>query len=150
MAEAPTFIRMKEDMKDAMRAKDADRLGSIRMLISALKNKAIDLRRDVTEEEILEIMATEAKKRRESIDLYTTGERPDLVAKEEADLVVIAAYLPEPLSEAEVVKMIEEIIAETGASTKKDIGKVMGKIVSLTKGRFDGGQIKDLVMARLD
>jgi len=150
MAEAPTFIRMKEDMKDAMRAKDADRLGSIRMLISALKNKAIDLRRDVTEEEILEIMATEAKKRRESIDLYTTGERPDLVAKEEADLVIIAAYLPEPLSEAEVVKMIEEIIAETGASTKKDIGKVMGKIVSLTKGRFDGGQIKDLVMARLD
>lgn len=150
MAEAPTFIRMKEDMKDAMRAKDADRLGSIRMLISALKNKAIDLRRDVTEEEILEIMATEAKKRRESIDLYTTGERPDLVAKEEADLVVIAAYLPEPLSEAEVVKMIVDIIAETGASTKKDIGKVMGKIVSLTKGRFDGGQIKDLVMARLD
>jgi uncharacterized protein YqeY len=150
MAEAPTFIRMKEDMKDAMRAKEADRLGSIRMLISALKNKAIELRRDVTEEEILEIMATEAKKRRESIDLYTTGERPDLVAKEEADLVVIAAYLPEPLSEAEVVKMIEEIIAETGASTKKDIGKVMGKIVSLTKGRFDGGQIKDLVMARLD
>ncbi len=149
MAEAPTFIRMKEDMKDAMRAKDAPRLGSIRMLISALKNLAIELRRDVTEEEILDVMATEAKKRRESIELYTTGARPDLVAIEEADLVVIAAYLPEPLSEAEVVAMIEARIAETGASTKKDIGKVMGPIVAETKGRFDGSQIKDLVMARL-
>lgn len=149
MAEAQTFVQMKEDMKDAMRAKDAERLGTIRMLISAIKNKAIDLRRDLTEEEIVDVLSTESKKRREAIEQYTNGGRDDLAAKEEAELVVIGNYLPAPLTDEEVVALIVAAMDATGASAKKDIGKVMGIVVPQTKGRFDGGRVKDLVMARL-
>lgn len=149
MSEAQTFIRMKEDMKDAMRAKEAEKLGTIRMLISSLKNKAIDLRRELTEEEIVDVLSTESKKRREAIEMYRNGGREDLAEKEEAELVVIGNYLPTPLTEDEVLAMIDAAMAATGASTKKDMGKVMGVMVPQTKGRFDGSKIKDLVMSKL-
>lgn len=149
MSEAQTFIRMKEDMKDAMRAKEAEKLGTIRMLISSLKNKAIDLRRELTEEEIVDVLSTESKKRREAIEMYRNGGREDLAEKEEAELVVIGNYLPTPLTEDEVLAMIDAAMAATGAATKKDMGKVMGVMVPQTKGRFDGSKIKDLVMSKL-
>ncbi|MEZ4460739.1 MAG: GatB/YqeY domain-containing protein [bacterium] len=149
MAEAQTFIQMKEDMKTAMKAKAAERLSAIRMLIAALKNKQIDLRRDLTEEEIIDVLSTEAKKRRDSIEQYTAGNRPELAAKEEAELEVIAEYLPKPLTEEEVIALVEAQIAKSGAANKKDMGKVMGPVVAQTKGRFDGGRIKDLVLSRL-
>lgn len=149
MAEAQTFLTMQEDMKTAMRARDSERLGAIRLLISSIKNKKIDLRRDLTEEEILEVLATESKKRRESAEAYRNGDRLELAEKEEFELTVIANYLPEPLTDDEVNAMIDAAIADSGATTKRDMGKVMGQVMPQTKGRFDGSKIKDMVMAKL-
>lgn len=149
MAEAQTLTRIKEDMKNAMRAKQADRLSAIRMLIAALQNKGIDLRRDLTEDEIIDVLSSEAKKRRDSIEQYTTGNRPELAAKEQAELEIIAEYLPKPLTEEEVVAMVEAQIVKSGAATKKDMGKVMGPVIAQTKGRFDGARIKDIVLSQL-
>lgn len=147
--EAQTWTQLNEDMKNAMRAREADKLMTIRMLISVLKNKKIELRRDLTEEEIVDSLATEVKKRRDAIELYTKGDRPELAAKEEAEIVIIQAYLPTQLTDEEVAAMVDEAIATTGAESKKDMGKVMGVVVPQTKGRYDGSKIKNLVMAKL-
>lgn len=147
--EAPTWVQLNEDMKAAMRAKDAEKLQTIRMLIAALKNLKIELRRDVTEEEITDLLATEVKKRRDAIRLYTEGNRPELAAKEESEIELIQNYLPKQLTDDEVAAMVDEAIAQSGAASKKDMGKVMGIVVPQTKGRFDGSKIKDIVIAKL-
>ena len=149
MAEAQTFTQLKSDMKDAMRAKDADRLGAIRMLVSSLNNKQIDLRRDLTEEDIVTVLSTEAKKRREAAEAYRNGGRDELADKEEAELAVIAAYLPKQLTEDEVAAIVDELIASTGASQKSDMGKIMGPLMGRIKGQFDGGAAKNIVMSKL-
>lgn len=149
MAEAETFTQMKSDMKDAMRAKDSERLGTIRMLISSLKNKQIDLKRDLTEEEIVSVLATEAKKRREAADAFRDGGRDEQADKEEAELVFIEAYLPKQLSDDEVGDIVDELIEKTGASTKADMGKIMGPLMGRIKGQFDGSKAKDIVMSKL-
>lgn len=149
MAEAQTFTQLQADMKDAMRAKDADRLSAIRMLVSSLRNKQIDLRRDLTEEDIVDVLATEAKKRREAADSFRSGGRDELADKEEAELVVIAEYLPKQLSEAEVSAIIDELMASTGATQKSDMGKIMGPLMGRIKGQFDGGAAKNIVMSKL-
>lgn len=150
MADAQTFLTIQEDMKQAMRNKDAERLGTLRMLISTLKNKKIDLRRDLTEEDILSVLSTESKKRREAADAYRKGNRDDLAAGEEFELTVIAEYLPQPLTDDEVSAIVDELIAETGAETKRDMGKVMGKIMPKIKGRYDGSKVKDIVLGKLN
>ncbi len=149
MAEAQTFTQLQADMKDAMRAKDADRLSAIRMLVSSLRNKQIDLRRDLTEEDIVDVLATEAKKRREAADSFRSGGRDELADKEEAELVVIAEYLPKQLSEAEVSAIIDELMVSTGATQKSDMGKIMGPLMGRIKGQFDGGAAKNIVMSKL-
>ncbi len=149
MAEADTLTRLKTDMKTAMKARDSERLTTIRMLISALKNKQIDLGRDVTEDEIVTVLSTEAKKRREAAESYRGGGRDELADKEEAELVVIEDYLPRQLSEEEVGAIVDELIASTGAESKSDMGKVMGPLMGRIKGQFDGGAAKDIVMSKL-
>lgn len=149
MAEAQTFTRLQTDMKEAMKARDAERLSTIRMLISSLKNKQIDLRRDLTEDEIVTVLATEAKKRREAADSFRSGNRDELADKEEAELVVIGGYLPKQLTEDEVGAIVDELIASTGAQQKSDMGKVMGPLMGRIKGQFDGGRAKDIVMSKL-
>lgn len=149
MTEARTFTQLQTDMKDAMRAKDAERLSAIRMLVSSLRNKQIDLRRDLTEEDIVSVLATEAKKRREAADSFRSGGRDELADKEEAELVVIAEYLPKQLSDDEVSAIVDELIASTGAQAKSDMGKVMGPLMGRIKGQFDGGRAKDIVMSKL-
>lgn len=149
MAEAQTFTRLQTDMKEAMKARDAERLSTIRMLISSLKNKQIDLRRDLTEDEIVTVLATEAKKRREAADSFRSGNRDELADKEEAELVVIEGYLPKQLTEDEVGAIVDELIASTGAQQKSDMGKVMGPLMGRIKGQFDGGRAKDIVMSKL-
>lgn len=149
MAEAETYVQMQSDMKDAMRARDAERRDTLRMLISVLKNKKIELQRDLTEEDILSALSTEAKKRRESAQAYHDGDRPELAAKEEAELVIIEEYLPKQLTDDEALEIVKQAIADTGASTKRDMGKVMGKVMPEFKGRYDGSKVKDLVLANL-
>ena len=148
-ADTQTLARLKSDMKDAMRARESERLTTIRMLLAALKNKQIDARRELNEEDIVTVLATEAKKRREAAESFRGGDRLELAEKEEAELVVIESYLPQQLSEDEVNAIIDELIASTGAESKRDMGKVMGPLMGRIKGQFDGGRAKDLVMAKL-
>ena len=149
MSLAPTHARMKEDMKTAMKAREKDRLQTIRMLLSSLKNAEIELQRELTEEDILNVLTTEAKKRRESAKAYRDGDRVELAEIEEAELVVLGGYLPEPLSDEEVGAIVEEVMAEVGASSRKDMGKVMGPVMQRVKGRFDGSRVKDIVTSKL-
>ena len=146
---AETFETIQADVKTAMRAKDRERTTTLRMLVSVLKNKQIDLRRDLTEEDILGVLSTEAKKRREAATAYRDGGRDELADKEDAELAIIEGYLPAQLSDEEVEAMVVEVIAEVGAETRRDMGKVMGKMMPKVKGRFDGGKVKDIVMAKL-
>lgn len=149
MAEAETFTQLKSDMKEAMKAKDKETLSTVRMLISSLQNQAIELKRDLTEEDILGVLSTEAKKRRDAAEQYREGGREELAEKEETELEVLEKYLPRQLSDSEVAQMVDDVIAEVGAETKRDMGKVMGAIMPKVKGRFDGSKVKDFVMEKL-
>ena len=149
MADAKTFLQLKDDMKTAMKAREKVKLGTIRMLISALKNKAIDLRADLTEEDVIAVLTSEGKKRRDSIELYRKGEREDLAEIEEVELALILTYLPKQLTDEEVAVMVDEVIAQTGASAKSDMGKVMGAMMPKVKGLYDGKKVKALVMSKL-
>lgn len=149
MADAKTFLQLKDDMKTAMKAREKVKLGTIRMLISALKNKAIDLRADLTEEDVIAVLTSEGKKRRDSIELYRKGEREDLAEIEEVELALILTYLPKQLTDEEVAVMVDEVIAQTGASAKSDMGKVMGAMMPKVKGLYDGKKVKTLVMSKL-
>lgn len=150
MAEAQTYTQLQADMKTAMKAKDAERLSAIRMLVSSLRNKQIDLQRDLTEEDIVSVLATEAKKRREAAESFRSGGRDELADKEEAELVILQEYLPKQLSEDDVAVIVDELIASTGAQKKSDMGKIMGPLMGRIKGQFDGGRAKSIVMSKLD
>jgi uncharacterized protein len=141
-------MRLKEklltDMKEALRAKDSLRLNTIRSVISAIKNQEIDLRKEIGEEEILTLVTREVKKRKEASALFKDGGRTDLMGKEDQERVVLQAYLPEQVSEEELRKRIQEVIAETGAKEMKDFGKIMKVLVPEFKGKADNALIKDL------
>lgn len=138
-----------QDMKSAMKARESDRLTTLRMLIAGVKNARIAKGSDLTDDEELAFLATEAKRRRESLQSYTDAGREDLAEVEQKDLAVIEHYLPKQLTEDEVRAIIAEIMAETGASSKADMGKVMGKLMPQLRGRFDGGAAKGLVVSAL-
>lgn len=138
-----------QDMKSAMKARESDRLTTLRMLIAGVKNARIAKGSDLTDDEEFAFLATEAKRRRESLQSYTDAGREDLAEVEQKDLAVIENYLPKQLTEDEVREIIAEIMAETGASSKADMGKVMGKLMPQLRGRFDGGAAKGLVVAAL-
>jgi uncharacterized protein YqeY len=149
MKMAGTMEQMKADMKTAMKAKDKERLGTIRMLISSLNNAQIDARGELSEDDIIGVLSTEAKKRREAAQAYRDGGRDELAEKEEAELEVVEHYLPKQLTDDEIAALVDEVIEQTGASTKADMGKVMGPMMGKVKGRADGSKVKDIVMAKL-
>jgi uncharacterized protein YqeY len=138
------------DLTGAMRARDAVRLATLRMLKTALVNKAIEKGRDLDEAESLQVVSTLIKQRRESIEQFARGGRQDLVDRETAEIGVLEGYLPAPLDRAELEGLIDEAIAETGASSAKDMGKVMKAVMPKTAGRnVDGKLVNELVRARL-
>jgi uncharacterized protein len=137
------------DVKAAMKGGDKVRLSTTRLLLAALKNERIARERELTVDEELQLLATQAKRRRESITLYQQGGRDDLEAQERAELVVIEGYLPEQLSDDDVRAMVAEIVAATGAESMRDMGKVMGQLMPKLKGRFDGKVAKGLVQSAL-
>lgn len=137
--------RLTADMKAAMKAREAERLTTIRMLMSALKNQQIELRRDLTSDEELSFLATEAKKRRESIEAYDAAGATDRADGERAELAIIEGYLPEALSPDEVREILRELIASTGASSRRDAGRVMGPAMKKLVGRFPGKDVKPLL-----
>jgi uncharacterized protein YqeY len=138
-----------EDMKTAMRARDTARLGTVRLLLSAMKQKEVDERAVLTDADILAIIDKMVKQRRESIAQFEKAGRNDLADGEKAEIAVLSAYLPQQLGEAEVAKAIEAAIAETGAAGAKDMGKVMGLLKSRLAGRADMGKVSGLVKAKL-
>ena len=143
-------LRVTDDMKSAMRAKDAARLGTIRLLLAAIKQKEIDERIELDDAAVSSIVEKLIKQRKDSISQFQAAGRDDLVAAEQAELVVLQAYLPEQLSAAEVEAAVVAAIAESGASSARDMGKVMGLLKSRLAGRADMGQVSALIKARLN
>jgi len=136
-------------MKSAMKAGEAVRLGTIRLLRGQIKDAAIDKRAELTDDEMLGVLANAAKKRREAIEAYRNAGRVDLAEKEEAELAVIQGYLPAALDTAEIETIIDRAIAEAGAQTIRDLGKVMPLVMNETKGRADGKMVSEMVRRKL-
>jgi uncharacterized protein YqeY len=141
--------RIKDDLKTAMRNRDQTRVDSLRLLNAAIQRREVDERKQLDDAEVLATIDKLVKQARESIEQYEKGGRPELAAKEQADVAVWQSYLPEPLSEAEIDRLIEQAIAETGAGSVKDMGKVMGVLRPRLQGRADMGQASARVKARL-
>ena len=141
--------KITEDMKSALRAKDAPRLSAIRLLLAAIKQKEIDERIELTDADVLVIVEKQIKQRRDSISQYQAANRQDLVDAETFELILLTAYLPKQLSEAEVGEAITRAIAETGARSMPDMGKVMGLLKGRLAGQADMGKVSGLVRARL-
>lgn len=145
MSESPLKIRISDAMKDAMRAKDKERLGTIRLVLSEIKKVEVDERIDPEDARIISIMDKMVKQRRESIKQFTDGGREELAAKEQSEIEVIQEFLPSQLSEAEIDSIISEAIASTGASSMQDMGKVMGLVKGQVVGKADMGTVSSKV-----
>jgi uncharacterized protein YqeY len=141
--------RITEDMKSAMRASDKERLSTIRMVQAAIKQREVDERIALDDAQVLAVLEKMVKQRRESIAAFEQGGRADLADKEKAEIAILSAYLPEQLSEAEVDALIQAAIAETGAASMKDMGKVMGAVKAKAAGRADMGAVSARIKAAL-
>ncbi|HLU60920.1 MAG TPA: GatB/YqeY domain-containing protein [Gammaproteobacteria bacterium] len=138
-----------DDIKTAMRSGDKDRLGVLRMLSAAIKQREVDERIELDDAQTLAVVEKMIKQRKESAEQYTTGGRAELAEKELAEIATLKQYLPEQLSDAEIDALIEETIAATGASGIKDMGKVMGELKPRVQGRADMGEVSKKIRARL-
>ncbi|HEX9695714.1 MAG TPA: GatB/YqeY domain-containing protein [Actinomycetota bacterium] len=141
--------RIGEELKEAMKARDQVRVATLRMLIAAVKNVQIEKKRELDDDEVIDVAAREAKRRKESIDAFRSGGRDDLVAKEEAELAVLAVYLPEQITGEALAALVDEAIAETGATGPKEMGAVMKALMPKVRGRADGTEVSSLVKQRL-
>lgn len=141
--------RITEDMKNAMRAKDTARLGAIRLLQAAIKQREVDERIELDDTQVVEAIEKMLKQRRDSISQYEAAGRNDLVDVEKFEVSVLQEYLPVALTESELDEILGKVIADTGASGIKDMGKVMAAIRPLVIGRADMGKISGLIKARL-
>lgn len=149
MADSELKNRIAEDMKAAMRAKEKDRLGVIRLIMAALKQREVDERIELDDTQVLAVLDKMVKQRRDSIEQYTSAGRDELADKERFELEVIQQYMPSALSEAELDTIIKEAIAAVGASSMKDMGKVMAQIKPKVQGRADMGQVSQKVKAAM-
>ncbi|HOC58571.1 MAG: GatB/YqeY domain-containing protein [Syntrophaceae bacterium] len=141
--------RINDDMVKAAKAKDKIRLSTIRMLKTALHNKEIDLMRPLNETETMQILSNLVKQRKDSIEQFARGGRQDLVDKEESELIILKEFMPEQMSEEDIDALIKKIIAESGAVSVKDMGKVMKVLMPQITGRADGKAAGDKVKALL-
>ena len=132
-------------MRDAMRARDNRRTQTLRMAMAAAHNRKIELRRDLTDDEVVEVLGRQVKQRRESIDVYRAAGREDRAADEQAEAAILAEFLPEQLGASELESLARSAITETGASSPADMGRVMGRLVPQVRGRADGRVVSDLV-----
>lgn len=137
--------QLNQDMKAAMKARQTDRLSTIRQLRSAIKNKEIELRQEIDDTAILAVIGTLVKQRRESAELYRSNDRPELADKEEAELAVLQQYLPAQLGEDELRSLVAQVITAAKATSLKDIGKVMPVVMAQTRGSADGRLVNQMV-----
>jgi len=141
--------RLDEDLKSAMREKDQLRLSTIRMLKSAIKYREIELMKTLDDPGIVGVIGSEMKRRRDSVEQYKAGNRQDLADKEDAELRILQAYLPQQLSAAELEGKVDEVIARVGAKGPKDMGAVMKALLPEVQGRADGKVVSEIVKQRL-
>jgi len=144
--------QLTEDMKTAMKAKEAGKqqLSVIRMVRSAIRQIEIDGKKELDDNGVIDIISKEVKMRKDSIDEFRKGDREDLVAQNEAEIAVLMKYLPQQLSEAEVRSLVKEAVATSGASTAKEMGKVMAVLMPKVKGRADGKLVNTIVREALN
>jgi uncharacterized protein len=148
-AASPLKTRIMDDMKSAMKAGDKERLGTIRLILSAIKQQEVDTRADLDDSDILAILDKMTKQRRESIDQFEKAGRDDLADKENAELEILQTYLPSQLGDDEIATLIDEAIQATGAEAMKDMGKVMGILKPKMQGRADMAAVSNQVKSRL-
>ncbi|MBN2140706.1 MAG: GatB/YqeY domain-containing protein [Desulfovibrionaceae bacterium] len=140
---------LEKDYISSYKARDAVRVAVLRLLKTAIKNQEIELRRELTEDEVLDALAKQVKQRRESIEQYAKAGRTDLVQAESRELEVLSGYLPSPLSEEDLRAAVDQAVAELGASGLKDMGRVMQELLNSHKGRVDGKKASQVVRSRL-
>ena len=138
-----------EDMKTFMRAKDTARLGAVRLLQASIKQKEIDDRVELTDDQVLSVIQKMLKQRKDSIEAFQKADRQDLIDQEQLEIDVLSKYMPEPLTDDEVSKIIDEVISEVNATDMKDMGKVVGVLKSQISGRADMGQVSKIVREKL-
>jgi uncharacterized protein YqeY len=141
--------QIQDDMKAAMRARESERLGTIRMLLAAIKQREVDERRDLSDADVLAIVEKSIKQRKESARQFRDGGRPELAEKEEAEIVFLQPYLPAALDAAEIDQLIATAVAETGAEGPRDLGKVLGVLRPQVQGRVDMAMLSEKVKAHL-
>jgi hypothetical protein len=149
MADSDLKTTINEDMKTAMRAKDKERLGVIRLILAAIKQQEVDTRTAMDDTAVLAVLDKMLKQRRDSISQYEAAGRDDLAQKEQFEVEVIQRYMPEALSEAELEQLIKEAIAASGAQSMKDMGKIMNELRPKVQGRADMGLVSQKVKALL-
>lgn len=141
--------RIQEDMKAAMRARDKARLGALRMLMSAIKQREIDERNELDDTAVLGVVDKMVKQRRESADSYASAGRTELASAEEAEIAVLQEYLPQPLNDDEIDALVAQAVSDAGAGSIKDMGRVMQILKPQVQGRADMGTVSQKVKARL-
>ncbi|MFH1736960.1 MAG: GatB/YqeY domain-containing protein [Actinomycetota bacterium] len=141
--------RLSDDMRTAMKAREKLKVSTLRLASSAVTYAEKDKRRELTEDEVIEVLAREVKKRREAASEYTAAKRQDLADKELKEAEILKEYLPEQMSTDEINTLVKEAIEETGALGPGDIGKVMGAVIPKTKGKADGKQVNEIVRSLL-
>ena len=140
---------IEDELKDAMRARDAQRRDALRLILNALKGSEKELRRPLSEEEELQVLQRERKRRVEAAEAFRTGGREEQAEAEERELDVLEEFMPEPLSEDEVEEIVEDVIAEVGATSMADLGRVMADVMPQIAGRADGSQVSQIVREKL-
>lgn len=141
--------KIDNDLNEALKAKNALKVSTLRLVKSAIKNKEIDAKGELKEDQVLQILSTMIKQRKESIEQFEIGGRNDLAEKEKGEIVFIEAYLPQQLSEAELTSLVQEAIASVGAKGPQDMGKVMKALMPRVTGKADGKFLSELVRKKL-
>ena len=143
------IVELDEQVKDAMRAGDAERRDALRLILSSLKSAEKELQRPLSEDEELQVLQRERKKRVEAADAFRTGGREEQAATEERELAILEEFMPEPLSEDEIEEIIDDAIAEVGATSMADLGRVMADVMPQIAGRADGSTVSQIVREKL-
>ena len=140
---------IEDELRDAMRARDAERRDALRLILNSLKNSEKELQRPLTEEEELQVLQRERKRRVEAAEAFRAGGREEQAAAEETELEILEEFMPEPLSEDEVEEIVDDVIAEVGATSMADLGRVMADVMPQVAGRADGSQVSQIVREKL-
>jgi uncharacterized protein len=143
------IAEIEDELKDAMRARDAERRDALRLILNALKNSQKELQRPLSEEEELQVLQRERKRRVEAAEAYRAGGREEQAASEERELEILEEFMPEPLSDDEIDEIVDDVIAEVGATSMADLGRVMADVMPQIAGRADGSVVSQIVREKL-